>query len=60
MPFSINVDRNDLDCLIANGAVGSGFLQGMSDKLENESFKASWLQFQYDEMIFGMLSFQTM
>lgn len=50
VPFSINVDGNDLDCLIANGAVGSGFLQGMSDKLENERFKASWLQFQYDDI----------
>ena len=50
VPFAINVDGNDLDCLIANGAIGSGFLKVMSDRLEDESYKASWLQFQYDDI----------
>lgn len=50
VPPEINVDGNNLDCLIANGAVGSGFLQKMSDVLENKSFENSWLQFQYDEI----------
>ena len=50
VPFAVNVDGNNLDCLIANGAVGSGFLKGMSDKLEDESFRASWLEFQYDDI----------
>lgn len=50
VPYAIKIDGNDLDCLIANGAIGSGFLQRMSDKLENDSYKAAWLQFQYDDI----------
>ena len=50
VPFHVIVDGNNLDCLIANGVVGSGLLQTMSDILENDSYNASWLQFQYDDI----------
>lgn len=50
VPFDTVIDGSPLDCLIANGAVGSGFLRNMSDKIEEERFKEAWLPFQFDDI----------
>ena len=50
VPFDTIIDGNPLDCLVANGAIGSGFLFSMSNKIEEERFRDAWLQFQYDDI----------
>ena len=50
VPFKSIVNNMPLDCLIANGAVGSGFLRGMSDKIEEQGFEVAWLTFKYEEI----------
>ena len=50
VPADFDVDGTKFDSLIANGAVGSGFLRSMSDKIEEERFRSVWLPFQYEDI----------
>ena len=50
VPVDTVIDGNPLDCLIANGAIGSGFLPKISDSIEEERFKDTWLPFEYDDI----------
>ncbi len=50
VPVDTVIDGNPLDCLIANGAIGSGFLPKISDSIEEERFKDAWLPFEYDDI----------
>ena len=50
VPDVIDVDGNQIDNFIANAVVGSGVLQSISDKIEDEKFKMLWLPFQYEDI----------